>query len=162
MKTLGFGVIGLGMISEVHAKAIGDLNGCRLVAGFDSSEERAVQFGRAYGCRTYTSLDDFLADPDLDIVTVATPSGLHLEGAIAAAEAKKHVIVEKPLEITKQRCQPDHSCLCRQRCHIGRGIPFPVPRGPQTDQTGHRAGAVRQDCHGRCTGEVVSDPDLLR
>ncbi|HCG64860.1 MAG TPA: oxidoreductase [Sphaerochaeta sp.] len=104
MKTVGFGVIGLGMISEVHAKAIGDLNGCRLVAGFDSSEERAVQFGRAYSCRTYTSLDEFLADPDLDIVTVATPSGLHLEGAIAAAEAKKHVIVEKPLEITKQRC----------------------------------------------------------
>ncbi len=104
MKTLGFGVIGLGVISDVHAKAINDLPGCKLVAGLDAVEARAKQFGETYGCRGYTDLDAFLADEELDIVTIATPSGLHLSGALAAAKAKKHVIVEKPLEITKERC----------------------------------------------------------
>lgn len=104
MKTLGFGIVGLGMISDVHAKAIKDLDGCKLVAGFDAVQERADQFAAAHGCRTYTDIDAFLADPELDIVTIATPSGLHLDGAVAAAKAGKHVIVEKPLEITKDRC----------------------------------------------------------
>lgn len=104
MKKLGFGIIGLGLISEVHANAIKEIDGCRLVAGFDSQEERANAFGKEHHCRAYSDIDAFLADPDLDIVTIATPSGLHLEGALASAKAKKHVIVEKPLEVTKDRC----------------------------------------------------------
>ncbi len=105
MKKLGFGIIGLGMIAEVHAKAISELEGCRLVAGFDSYGERAKKFAEDHACRGYEDIDRFLADPELDIVTIATPSGLHLDGAVAAAKAGKHVIVEKPLEITKARCQ---------------------------------------------------------
>ena len=104
MKKLGFGIIGLGSISDVHAKAIRDIEGCRLVAGFDLREEQANAFAKVHACRPYTDLNAFLADPDLDIVTIATPSGLHLDGALASAKAKKHVIVEKPLEITKDRC----------------------------------------------------------
>ena len=45
-----------------------------------------------------------LADPNVDIVTIATPSGAHMEPAVAAARAGKHVIVEKPLEITLKKC----------------------------------------------------------
>jgi len=105
MKQLGFGIIGLGMIAEVHAKAISELEGCRLVAGFDSFGERAKKFAEDHSCRGYEDLERFLADPELDIITIATPSGLHLDGAVAAARAGKHVIVEKPLEITKARCQ---------------------------------------------------------
>jgi predicted dehydrogenase len=45
-----------------------------------------------------------LADPEVDVVTIGTPSGAHMEPAVAAAEAGKHVIVEKPLEITLRRC----------------------------------------------------------
>src|SRR5690554_2906742 len=104
MKTLGFGIIGLGMISAVHAKAIADIDGCTLVAGFDAVEERAKQFASAHNCKGFSNIDEFLADSDIDIVTIATPSGLHLEGALAAAKAKKHIVVEKPLEITKERC----------------------------------------------------------
>jgi UDP-N-acetyl-2-amino-2-deoxyglucuronate dehydrogenase len=104
MKNLGFGIIGLGMIADVHAKAIDAVEGCRLVAGFDALADKAEKFGKEYGCRGYDSLEAFLADEDLDIVTIATPSGLHLEGAVAAARAGKHVVVEKPLEITKARC----------------------------------------------------------
>ncbi|MCQ2412697.1 MAG: Gfo/Idh/MocA family oxidoreductase [Sphaerochaetaceae bacterium] len=104
MKTRGFGIIGCGMISEFHAQAIEHMEGVRLVAGFDPVPGRAAKFGEAHNCLGYEKLEEFLANPDIDIVTVATPSGLHLDGALAAANAKKHVIVEKPLEITPERC----------------------------------------------------------
>ncbi len=104
-KTLGFGIIGLGNISEMHAKAIKDMEGCALVAGLARREESAAKFAATYGCKAYTDLDAFLANEDMDIVTIATPSGQHLEGAIAAAKAGKHLVIEKPLEITKERAQ---------------------------------------------------------
>jgi len=104
-KTLGFGIIGLGAISEMHAKAIMDIPGCKLVAGLARRQESADKFAKEFGCRTYTDIDEFLADEELDIVTIATPSGLHLEGAKAAALAGKHLIIEKPLEVTKARSQ---------------------------------------------------------
>lgn len=105
MEKLGFGIIGLGMIAEVHAEAISHLENARLVCAYDPVPDRGYAFGQKHSCRGYDSLDSFLADPELDVVTIATPSGLHCDGAIAAANAKKHVIVEKPLEITKDRCK---------------------------------------------------------
>lgn len=104
MKQLGLGIIGLGLIAEVHAQVIQEIEGCRLVAGLDTSRERALDFEKKYHCTAYTDMQEFLADPALDIVIIATPSGLHLEGALAAAQAKKHLIIEKPLEITTERC----------------------------------------------------------
>jgi len=103
-KTIGFGVLGLGMIADFHVKAIQELSGCRLVAGYDTIPGRAAEFCAKYGGTGYDDLNAFLADKNVDIVTIATPSGLHLEGALAAAKAGKHIIVEKPLEITKARC----------------------------------------------------------
>ena len=100
----GFGIIGLGMIAEMHAKAIRDIPDAQLVACFDVNSERAKQFCAIYGGTAYTALDSFLATEQLDIVTICTPSGLHMESAVAAAKAKKHIIVEKPLEITVERC----------------------------------------------------------
>ncbi|MDO4575796.1 MAG: Gfo/Idh/MocA family oxidoreductase [Planctomycetia bacterium] len=104
MKTYGFGIIGCGMISNFHAKAIQSLPNARLVACFDVFEASAQRLSEATGCRAYTKLEDFLADPELEIVTIGTPSGAHLDPAVAAAKAGKHVIVEKPLEITLARC----------------------------------------------------------
>ena len=105
MATRGFGIIGLGMISEFHASAIEHMKGVKLVAGFDPVPGRAEAFAKKHNCRGYDKLEEFLKDPELDIVTVATPSGLHMDGAIAAANAKKHVIVEKPLDVTPEKCK---------------------------------------------------------
>ena len=105
MAVRGFGIIGLGMIAEFHASAIENMKGVRLVAGFDPVPGRAEAFAKKHNCRGYDKLEDFLKDPELDIVTVATPSGLHMDGAVAAANAKKHVIVEKPLDVTPEKCQ---------------------------------------------------------
>ena len=100
----GFGIVGCGMISQFHAKAIAELRGAVLVACCDTRAESADRFAAANGCKSYHNLDDLLADPAVDIVTIATPSGLHMAPAVAAAKALKHVIVEKPLEVTLKKC----------------------------------------------------------
>ncbi len=104
MREFGLGLIGCGMIANVHAKAISTLGGIHLAACFTPTPGRAEAFAAKVGCRGYDKVEAFLADPDLDIVIVGTPSGVHLDGALAAIAAGKHVLVEKPLEVTVERC----------------------------------------------------------
>ncbi len=102
--SLGFAIVGTGMISRFHARAIADVRGAKLVACCDMAAERAEAFAKEVGCTPYDNMTKMLADPAVDVVTIATPSGAHMEPAVAAARAGKHVIVEKPLEITLKRC----------------------------------------------------------
>lgn len=100
----GFALVGTGMISHFHAKALDAIRGAKLVACFDHIPKYAHKFAKEHGCKAYESLKDLLNDPDVEIVNICTPSGAHLEPAVAAANAGKHVAVEKPLEITLKRC----------------------------------------------------------
>jgi predicted dehydrogenase len=100
----GFGIIGTGMIAAFHAKAIQAIPSARLVASFDNRPGLAQSFAAGHGGTGYDSIEQFLEHPGLDVVTVCTPSGTHLEPAVAAIAAGKHVIVEKPLEVTLERC----------------------------------------------------------
>jgi UDP-N-acetyl-2-amino-2-deoxyglucuronate dehydrogenase len=101
---MNFGIIGTGLIADFHARAIKEIPGARVVACVDIMAERAVAFGRRHACADYSNMDKFLAHPGLDIVTICTPSGLHRDPAVAAARAGKHLIVEKPMEISLERC----------------------------------------------------------
>ena len=98
--TIGFGIIGCGMISRFHARAIGDIKGTKLVACYSATPSSADKFAAEQNCTAYHSLHELLKDSAVDIVTICTPSGAHLEPCIAAAKAGKHVICEKPLDIT--------------------------------------------------------------
>ena len=100
----GFGIVGLGMIADFHARAIADMKEGEVVACYSRSPEKAEAFGKKYGCTGYSNYREFLAHQGLDIVSVCTPSGLHLEQTLEAAEAGKHIVVEKPLEVTLKRC----------------------------------------------------------
>jgi len=101
----GFGIVGCGMISAMHARAIQDLKGAKLMALHTSRPENAKKLIEIVGpCAVYTDYREFLRHPGLEIVNVCTPSGAHLEPAVEAAKAGKHVVVEKPLEITLARC----------------------------------------------------------
>jgi predicted dehydrogenase len=94
------------MIARFHARALADVPGTRLVALVSRKEANARAVAEAAGvnCDSYSTLAPVLARPDVQVVIVTTPSGAHLEPAVAAAEAGKHVVVEKPLEITVDRC----------------------------------------------------------
>ncbi|MBM4005001.1 MAG: Gfo/Idh/MocA family oxidoreductase [Planctomycetes bacterium] len=102
--TLGFGIAGCGMISRFHARAIGDVRGAKLVGCWNRTPDKAAQLAAEFGCRTYATLDQMFADDAIQVVTIGTASGAHRDPAVAAAEAGKHVIVEKPLEVTLRRC----------------------------------------------------------
>ena len=103
-KTYGFGIVGAGMIAVFHAAAINDLKNGKLVAFADVVEKAAKARGKEFGVDYYTDYKKMLERDDIDVISIATPSGIHLEPAVAAAKAGKHVIVEKPLEVTPARC----------------------------------------------------------
>ncbi len=103
-STLGFGIIGVGMIADFHARAIAQLHGARLVGVTDRIPERCQTFCAKHGAPFWTpSTEELVARPDIDIVCITTPSGAHLAPALAAIRAGKHVVIEKPLEITPAR-----------------------------------------------------------
>lgn len=98
-----FGIIGLGMIAEFHARAIAAMEEAVLVACFSRDQAKAEAFCATHGGTAYSDLDAFLAHDGLELVTICTPSGAHLEPTLAAAAAGKHVVCEKPLEVTTAR-----------------------------------------------------------
>lgn len=103
MKTWNFGIIGAGLISDFHAMAISDIPNARLIAVCDTSPRPLKKMADKYSVDAFSDYKLMLQKKGLDIVTIATPSGAHMEPTIAAAQADKHVICEKPIEITLKR-----------------------------------------------------------
>ena len=106
MKNHGFAIVGCGMIAEYHARAIAEIPGARLLAVQSRTAANGTKVaGLAVGdCVIYPSVEGILAHPGVDVVCICTPSGAHQDPAVLAAKAGKHVVVEKPLEITLPRC----------------------------------------------------------
>ena len=102
-KKVGFGIIGTGAVASAHAMAITNSEFAELAAVFDIVPERAEEFAAKYNTRAVSSFEDFLNLPEVEAVTVATPSGFHHDPVIAAAKAGKHILCEKPLDITLQK-----------------------------------------------------------
>lgn len=102
-EEMGFGIIGCGLISEFHARAIQALPKARLVGFADVAGERARQRAAQFGGIACTDYHELLVREDVDVVNVCTPNGLHEQIVLDAAAAGKHVLVEKPLEITLER-----------------------------------------------------------
>ncbi len=102
----GFAIVGCGLIARFHVRALAEVPAARLVALVSRIEANARKLANEMGlaCATSTDLDGVLARKDINAVIVCTPSGAHMEPAIAAAKAGKHVVVEKPLEVTAERC----------------------------------------------------------
>ncbi len=120
---VGWGIIGCGMIARFHAKAIAEMRGSTLVACHSRSLDKANAFASEYGGQAYDDLRSMLSHPKLDIVTICTPSGAHLEPALEAARAGKHVLVEKPLEVTPARC--DRLIAACAKANVSLGTIFP-------------------------------------
>ena len=100
---MNIGIIGTGSIGRIHAEAIRAMEGGTLHSVHHPDPEKSTTLASAYGVPCHSSLEDFLADPALEMVSIATPSGAHLDPLLAALKAGKHVICEKPLEISTAR-----------------------------------------------------------
>jgi len=149
---LRFALVGCGVIGQVHARSIAALGGrARLVLTVDAVADRAEKLAADYGAAHSTSVAQALAGEDVDAVAVCTPSGLHAETTIAALDAGKHVVVEKPLDVTVAAVQRVEAA----RLRAGRTVTvISQHRFDPASQLVHRA--VRAGELGRLTSGVAS------
>ncbi len=100
-ETFRVGIVGAGVIGQVHAGALEGVDNATLVAVADVREDAGRELANKYDAAWYASFTELLAQPDIDVVILGTPSGLHPEQTILAAAAGKSVITEKPMAITQ-------------------------------------------------------------
>jgi predicted dehydrogenase len=103
MARTGFAIIGCGNIGPVHAEAIKLTKSARLVAVGDVVEASAKRLAAAHGVAAYSDLDALLANPEVEAICLCVPSGLRAELVEKCARAGKHVLSEKPLDVTTKR-----------------------------------------------------------
>jgi phthalate 4,5-cis-dihydrodiol dehydrogenase len=101
---IGIGIIGAGRICAAHAIAANALEETRLVGIADTDPERVAGAVARFGGRAYAGYGELLADPEVDAIVVGLPHFLHREVAVAALEAGKHALIEKPMAMTVEEC----------------------------------------------------------
>lgn len=104
-KKVNYGILGCGGISKTHIKALGFLENAALYAVWDRTAKRAQEAAEQTGAKAYEDMDAMLADQNVDAVIILTASGAHGDMGIRAANAGKHVIVEKPLDISVEKAK---------------------------------------------------------
>ncbi len=96
-----FGIAGCGYIGNRHAKHISENAEAKLIAAFDLKTDRREAMEKQYQLPATESLEALLANPDIDVICVCTPNGSHFSTALAAIEAGKNVLIEKPMTLHK-------------------------------------------------------------
>lgn len=100
---LGVGIIGCGAISKLHINSFKEISDVKIKAVSDVVKDMAKRTAEELEVDGYDSYERLLLREDIDLVSICTPSGLHEEIAIKAAKAKKHIIVEKPIEVSLEK-----------------------------------------------------------
>ncbi|NLW50761.1 MAG: Gfo/Idh/MocA family oxidoreductase [Candidatus Brocadiaceae bacterium] len=125
----GVGVIGIGVFGRLHARVCAESDRLRLAAACSRREASVAPLAERYGVWTTTDYRELVARPDVDIVIVCSPDGLHCRHGVAALEAGKHVFVEKPMAVTVPECDRMIEAAERSdvRLTVGQILRF-VPR----------------------------------
>jgi len=123
MKSFRIGIVGIGAIAEMHARAIADIEGAELVGGCCRTESKAQEFAEKFSCRWYPSHEELYEQEQPEVVTICTPSGAHLEPTAAAAKRGIHVLCEKPLEVTVERAEQMIAAANDAGTHLGGIFP---------------------------------------
>src|SRR5699024_1541532 len=97
---MNFAIIGCGFIDEKHAKAIENIDGAKLVAVCDTIPENMTPYVEKYDAAAYENINEMLEHEQIDVVCICTPTGSHAPIALQVAQAKKHIILEKPIAMT--------------------------------------------------------------
>jgi phthalate 4,5-cis-dihydrodiol dehydrogenase len=110
---LRFGIAGLGVASTMVLPGVAQSPHARITAAADLRASARDAFMAAYGGRAYASVEELCADPDVDVIWVATPNQLHRQHVVMAADAGKHVICTKPMALDVGECE--QMCLAAER-----------------------------------------------
>lgn len=100
MKTLGFAIAGSGMVAGVHATALQEIPEANLIGVWSHTPAKTQKFADQYQIHNYQSYEQLLRNPDIQVVILCLPSGYHGDYGERAAASGKHVVVEKPIDIT--------------------------------------------------------------
>lgn len=123
--TLRWALVGTGRVHDAMAPAIAQARGAELKAVLSRDPVRAAAFAHKHGIeRVYHALDDLLRDPDIDVVYVASPNGLHAQQAMRAAAAGKHVFCEKPMALTLADCRAVIAACREHGVRLGLGVMY--------------------------------------
>lgn len=115
-KTLKLGVAGLGVASTLFLPGVEQSPYARIAAAADRRRSALDAFERKYQGRAYGSVEELCADPDIDVVWIATPNQFHCQHTVMAAEHGKHVICTKPMALTVAECEA--MCLAAERNRV--------------------------------------------
>jgi UDP-N-acetyl-2-amino-2-deoxyglucuronate dehydrogenase len=116
------GILGAGSISDTHARAALAIPGVEIAAVYGRNVEKAQRLAERHGGVAFDSLEGFLDHRPMDLVAIGSPSALHAEQGIAAAERGLHVLVEKPLDVTTARA--DALIAAADRAGVKLGVFF--------------------------------------
>lgn len=105
MKKLKIGLIGAGFIGSLHARIYHENPNVELIAIADTNKKLADEFAQIYGCKSYEDYNAMLQNEDIDAVDICVPEDYHVMPAVAAANAKKHIFIEKPIAKTKKEAE---------------------------------------------------------
>ncbi|WP_289037035.1 Gfo/Idh/MocA family oxidoreductase [uncultured Zobellia sp.] len=114
MSHIGVGIIGTGSIVHTYVKCLSELEGVRIVGLCTKSADRVEQLKADFGLPIYSDLNTFVQHPEIDLVCVCNESGRHSIAIEAAAKAGKHILSEKPLEVTTEKID-GLIALCEER-----------------------------------------------
>lgn len=126
--TFRVGIIGGGNISGTHARAAREVPGCEVVAVWGQNAGKAARLAEEVGATAYTDLARFFGHP-MDAVLIGSPPGVHGDHAIAAAENRLHVLVEKPMEVSTDRT--DEMIAACDRANVKVGVFFQDRTSPE-------------------------------
>ncbi|MEW5865292.1 MAG: Gfo/Idh/MocA family oxidoreductase [Bacillota bacterium] len=100
VRALNVGVLGLGFIGELHSRIWSEVPNGNLVAVADVNADRATEIAQRYNCKCYTDYAQMLQDQNVQAIDICVPEEYHVDTAIAAAKARKHILIEKPIANT--------------------------------------------------------------
>jgi predicted dehydrogenase len=129
--TVGFGIIGCGVIAPIHAEAIANVPDATLIAVADVREENARKLAEPHGAEAYTDFHAMIARDDIQAISLCVPSGLRAEIGEACAAAGKHILSEKPLEVSTARIDRLIEATTAAGVHLGCIFQNRFAAGPQ-------------------------------
>jgi len=126
MDEIGIGIIGTGSIVNTYVKCINELETAQLVALYTKSADRVAKAEKQFGAPIFDDIDKLLALPEIQLICVCNESGNHGSAIKKSSEAGKHVLSEKPLEVTTEKideviesCKKNNvilGCVLQNRC----------------------------------------------
>lgn len=153
MRIWKFGIIGAGLIADFHARAINSLPNAKLAAICGTNPEKVRALAHRYGCEAFPDSKALLRSGLAEIVTIATPSGAHMEPAVEAADYGVHTLCEKPLEISLERIDTMIAAHQKKGTRLGGIFNFRFNKA-----TGHLKKAVDDGRFGTITYASVHVP----